>query len=176
MDYDTIREIHLFEKNNPGIYPVSENFYSEVEGYIAKLKENIRTNMSMEDIRLYENTRKLFKEINEIREQKIITMALIASKSNVYEKDGMAKQERELFEAIINLLKQNRNRVNKIFGVKKKEESKGVKLRFISAVPQFMTPDKKVFGPFEPDQVVELPKDQAEILIKRKIAEMYQGG
>jgi DNA replication initiation complex subunit (GINS family) len=55
----------------------------------------------------------------------------------------------------------------------KPEESKleTVSVRIIKAIPEIVGADSKSYGPFKEDDIVELPTENAEILIKHGVAE-----
>jgi len=53
----------------------------------------------------------------------------------------------------------------------KPPQKAGLKVvRFLQAVPAIMGIDMKTYGPFEPEDVVSLPVENAENLIRRGIA------
>jgi hypothetical protein len=49
-----------------------------------------------------------------------------------------------------------------------------VEVRFISEVPEFRGTDLDVYGPFDEGEIVEIPKDNADILVNRGNAEFVE--
>ena len=55
------------------------------------------------------------------------------------------------------------------------EESQGTKMiRFISPVPKFVVEELEVYGPFEEDDVANLPEKVSDLLIQRNRAEKIE--
>jgi DNA replication initiation complex subunit (GINS family) len=141
------------------------------------------------------NTRKVLKDIYERREKKI--MGLAVNKSRIghgLEADHLLDVEKKFFEALVtvldsyrhgilfNLLNMNAPSVEEkkvvveISGTEKveprKEEHKDVMMvRFVHAVPKFVASDLAVYGPFDEDDVGNIPREAAQILITKKRAE-----
>jgi DNA replication initiation complex subunit (GINS family) len=55
------------------------------------------------------------------------------------------------------------------------EEGEGVKIRFVESVPPFMGPDMKEYGPFDSEEIQELPEDIADLMIRKGCAEKIEG-
>ncbi|MBW3011014.1 hypothetical protein KY326_02245 [Candidatus Woesearchaeota archaeon] len=55
------------------------------------------------------------------------------------------------------------------------EEGEGVKIRFIESVPPFMGPDMKEYGPFDSEEIQELPEDIADLMVRKGCAEKIEG-
>ena len=53
----------------------------------------------------------------------------------------------------------------------KKEEKLSKLVRFLQPVQQFMGGDMQVYGPFNPEDIANLPQKVSEILIKNNRAE-----
>ena len=64
------------------------------------------------------------------------------------------------------------NRKEEIYEIKKEDEERKIKMvRFLQAVPQFIGDDLIVYGPFENEDIASLPRDVANLLIKKTKAE-----
>lgn len=139
--------------------------------------------------RQLENIHKIVKELYERREKKIISLALDKSrtKSNLIDTGGLLKEEKVFFDALTNMLDNYRDAI--LFAVlnekmpfmqsldeKKPAESfrsaielkKPTKLvRFTSHVPKFVGPELEEYGPFEEEDIANLPVEIAEVLINK---------
>lgn len=170
---------YLKEKNNMMEKEESLFFYEEKK----KIEKQI------------ENARRMIKEIYERREKKILNIALIKSmtKSNIIDTSSLLGNEKMLLEEIENILNYFRDKViyNVIKGrhipelliaesknvedkVKKevaesnkgKENRKDTKLvRFLYSVPKFVGKELEEYGPFEEEDVANLPVEIADLLI-----------
>ena len=56
-------------------------------------------------------------------------------------------------------------------GLSPKEEKSVKTVRFMSAVPKFLGRELEVYGPFEEEDVANLPGEVADVLIKKGRAE-----
>tara|TARA_Y100000310_G_C20609618_1_gene777324 strand:+ start:815 stop:1498 length:684 start_codon:yes stop_codon:yes gene_type:complete len=142
------------------------------------------------------NVRKIIKEIYERREKKIINMAINKSRisSNLLDTTILLKEEKEFFEQILRLLNgwrdnillsvvEGKNPISFEFKsekTEKKEENEQENkehdnskksIRFSKAVPAFIGQDIKKYGPFEEDDITELPIEIANLLIDKGNAE-----
>ncbi len=132
----------------------------------------------------------------EKRENKIIDLALNKSKtgSDIIDLSTLLPQERRLFDRLVKIFSENRESIltNLINGkqptlketledtseegigeIEKKELDKEETkmIRFIHPVPKFLGRKLEAHGPFEADEITSLPKDIADILIRKGRAE-----
>ena len=146
--------------------------------------------------RQLDNIYKILKELYERREKKIISLALDKSrtKTNLIDTTSLLKEEKVLFEALTGLLDSYRDAI--LYSVlneklpfmqpledKKpkedfrtalelKEAKKPTKLvRFTSHVPKFVGPELEEYGPFEEEDIANLPVEVAEVIVSRGKAE-----
>ena len=138
------------------------------------------------------NIRRLLKDLYDKREKKIINMALDKSrtKSDVIDISALLIEEKILFEYLVTLFNKFRagilyNLLNvsipaiekDIENVKEKEvDGKIVKdeikkdtklVRFVNAVPKFVGKELEEYGPFEEDDIANLPNEIADVLINK---------
>ena len=144
------------------------------------------------------NVRKILKELYEKREKKIVNMALDKSKikTNIIDSSSMLKEEKELFDSLVTVLDENRQYValrlfsssatttepkpaippvqahQKEAAIDKKIDKNETKLvRFLHAVPKFVGTELEEYGPFEEEDVANLPEEIAQLLIDKARAE-----
>ena len=139
--------------------------------------------------------RKVLKDLYERREKKIIDLAINKSRiGHGLEARNLLDEEKQLFESIaqvldrhrrgilLNLLKMELPRVEEhkvvvelsseaLAAEKIAAPKQTVMVRFLHAVPKFVGSDLFVYGPFDEEDVANLPKDVATILIQKKRAE-----
>ena len=142
-----------------------------------------------------DNARRIIKGIYERREKKILNIALTKSrtKSDVIDTSSFLENEKKFFDEIVKVLDVFRNEVidNIIDGkqiststiekekinktdenVQNKKKIENIKLvRFLYSVPKFVGKELEEYGPFEEEDIANLPGDIADILIGKGRAE-----
>ena len=142
-----------------------------------------------------ENIKKLVREIYERREKKIMNLAMISSRTgSILDDSALLAQEKELFSSVLSVL--NQGRVGILLNILRakspetrfeakveqaepepksetpKPKSSGTMMvRFIHAVPKFLGSELEVFGPFEEEDIANIPVDIAKLLISKGRAE-----
>ena len=189
ITYETVYETLRKEKFKNDLQQLEENFFNDVVKYMEERKKTLLSSESKDSIfaseniiktkKQIENIQKIISELYERRETKLIQLALTASRTN-YPQDSssMTFEEKKLYFDLVNKLNTYReNILNNILSGKipeLKEESNKDELKlikFLESVPQFIGDDLKTYGPFETEEVANLPKRVSEILLKNKRAE-----
>ncbi|MEM3411924.1 MAG: hypothetical protein QW735_01215 [archaeon] len=155
MDFEDIRKVHRAEKNSEEIIKLQQNFYSEA----AKFLETVSGKEK-------EQVLKMLNEIFEKREQKIIIKALKDFKTGSIS-EILVDFEKQFYDKIMLALKENRISFEKaIYGLKESKSLNNVKVQILKKIPKILWSDSKEYGPFEENQIVELPKDLVDKLVK----------
>ena len=145
--------------------------------------------------RQLENIYKIIKELYEKREKKIISMALDKSrtKSNLIDTSALLKEERVIFDSVTSLLDNYREAIlysllnekmpfMRPMDLKTEKPQEGfvsanklkrtTKLvRFSGHVPKFVGPELEEYGPFEEEDIANLPMEIADVLIGKAKAQ-----
>jgi len=201
ITYETLYEILKREKDMTDLQKLDSNFFNEFVIYIndkTKLLEKDDSIFSYDEKKKVErqidNAKRLIKDIYERREKKAIQVALIKSrtKSNVMDTSTFLDHEKKFYEQIVKILDVFRGSiVDKIMSgdtpldIKteiqetqqkqepKKEEKKQITklVRFMHAVPKFVGKELEEYGPYEEEDVANLPIEIAEILISKERVE-----
>ena len=140
------------------------------------------------------NIRKILRELYERREKKIMNMAVDKSRtqSDLIDTSSLLETEKTLFDNLVNVLDAFReNILIKVLNAEpvaavqqqpvnitgeeptpiaqKQSSDKPTKLiRFKLAVPKFVGLDGEEFGPFEEEDIASLPREIAEVLIRKE--------
>jgi len=200
ITYETLFDILRREKSKEELQKLHNSFFEDVVNYINEKKEILERKEGQESLFFdsekekvstqLRNVRNILRELYDKRERKIIEMAINKARTdnNLIDTSTLLEEEKELFENLSKVLKKHRERVlpNIINGkmpidykegmeekeVKEFKEEKEVKtIRFLNAVPRFVGPELKEYGPYEEDDVASLPKEVADVLIKKGRAE-----
>jgi len=199
ITFETLFESLRKEKFNQEIQKIDPDFYNQIIKYLEEKSAILDTqkksdSMFSSEVKKnqlqIENIKKIIKEIYEKRENKILNLALMSSRTNVKDTPKeLIPEEKKIYKDFLETLNNYRsgilqNILNKSKPIikSKKEEPKEIKseqnkstgnklIRFIQPVPKFVADDLNIYGPFDQEDMSNLPKKTADLLIKRKRAE-----
>lgn len=194
ITYETLYEILRKEKYEKELQTLDRNFFQNVIKYLEekqnilnsqKDKKGIFSSEIQKTKKQLENIKKILKELYERRENKIIQLALFSSRIKGKEDiSAMLPEEKKLYKSLVETL--NLFRKDILFNILstklpklkpkdikiEKKEPKSTKLvRVLHSIPKFIGDDLNVYGPFEKEDISNLPKRVAEVLIKKNRAE-----
>jgi DNA replication initiation complex subunit (GINS family) len=177
--YSRLLEAWRKENKVEELQALPDNFFGEMTEYLAEIRGETRMldKTSLKG-RIAEkelvNAERLLKELSSTRLRKIVEAELdrvaIAGSS-------LTHVERSFLSDLRSLLMSHEGRLKDILMGRvpqvdaKPPQKAGLKVvRFLLAVPAIMGIDMKTYGPFKPEDVVSLPVENAENLIRRGIA------
>ncbi len=178
LNYDEIRRIYRLEKNTSKLVEVPEDFFYSLADFIVQEKENYFD--SMKDLnfgkaRGFTNLKKMVEEILSLRQKKILSKALVASKTSEENEEIMSSEEKKLFDEMLKVLNSHNSLIESVFVGKKKtvkeKDLNKVLVRILSDVPSFIGTDMKEYGPYKKNEKVKLPPKIAKLFVSRKIGE-----
>ena len=204
ITYETLFEILKREKETTDLQKLDHKFLNDFVDYLnekMKLLEKEDNLFSYEEKKKLEkqidNARRLIKEIYERREKKIIDLALMKSrtKSNIIDKSHLLGNETEFFNEMVNILDSFRSSTIDIvltgnylkkdkdkevfadsYSAAEKIPKKDTKIvRFLYSVPKFVGKELEEYGPFEEEDIANLPLEIAELLIGKGRVEEIKG-
>ena len=191
--YETLRK----EKFKPELQQLDVDFFKKVANYIQEKQEILKAQQEKDSIfspqiqktrKQIENTQKILKELYERRENKIIQLALFSSrtKTDTIETSEMLEDECDFYKRIVKNL--NYFRENVLYSLVrgnygKTEKPKEIKIedlpksnlktvRIIQPIQKFVGEDLTNYGPFEKEDIINLPSNIVDILIKNNHAEL----
>lgn len=194
ITYEALYEIFRNEKSSSELQKLKDEFYGQTINYLNEKKAIIDSQQKKGDIfstselqktkKQLENIKKILTELHEIRERKIIDLALFSSRSNDNLFSGnMTKEEVFLFNGAKEIFDSHRKDVllNLLGGIiprvegKTKELKTAIKetkrlVRFIKTTPRFIAEDANIYGPFETEDIANIPEKSAELLVKNNKA------
>ncbi|MFH0837044.1 MAG: hypothetical protein V1870_02860 [Candidatus Aenigmatarchaeota archaeon] len=163
LTFEAIRNVERDERENKKLQKLPDGFFDQVRDYLKK-KETMKDKVSM-DVLEAENTKNTIKRLLDMREKKVVDVAIMSSRTDLVP-ENLTDEEKQLFDQTVNGLKVFRD---KIYTQMKKEPVETVyKVR--KSIPDFIGPDMKTYSIRETD-VISLPKDLADLLIKEDIIE-----
>jgi len=191
ITFDTLFSTLRMEKSREEIQELDKAFFDDVIEYLNEKKELLNkdtdglnvfiTNEKERNQKQLSNIKRILNEIYERREKKIIEMALVKSKTNsdVINTAGLLDTEIRFYDNLVALFNSYRQGVlhNILEGRKaeleepkkeEKEEQKDnliKKVKFLYDIPKFVGENLEVYGPFEQEEVAELPSEIANLLV-----------
>ncbi|MBU0662742.1 MAG: hypothetical protein ABH854_00475 [Candidatus Diapherotrites archaeon] len=185
MDYDEIRRIHRLEKSSSRLVELNQDFYNDLNVFMQHEKTEYLDSLkdfSISKTRNFTNLKKMIEEIFSLREKKIVSLALVASRTNESSDTNMALPEKATFNAILAVLTKHNEMLTSLFTTKgaKKAKAKSTdlnlaKLKVSVDIPSFVGTDMKEYGPYSANETVELPYNIAKLLSTRKMGSIVSG-
>ena len=200
ISYETLFDLLKRERERADLQKLDENFFKYLTEFL-KEKKQILAKPSLESFeerknleRQLDNIKKLLIDLYGKREKKIISLALDKSrtKSTIVDESTLLKEEKQFFDNLIELFDSYRKGIlfnildgNLPFVNEKEEENKEIEvkenkndikkntklLRFVHAVPRFVGKELEEYGPFEEEDIANLPIEIADLLVSKGRAE-----
>ncbi len=201
VTYETLFDLLRREKARNELQVLDKGFFEDVVSYL-KEKEGMLEKASFsvgekEKIRIQlKNVRKILKELYEIREKKVLGLALnkVRTGTELIDTSSFLGVEEDLFNDAVGLLTKYKeevllkvingeapkgftedkeqlraNQPQQSVAEKKMDsgQDKPGKVRFLADTPKFVGFDKEIYGPFKKGEEAELPGSVASLLLKK---------
>lgn len=188
LTFSELRKIQKKEKRQEELSDLKDDFILRVSNYL-EMKKDV-------DNREFKSAKRVFDKIIGLRQEKIVKKAKYMVKSDKNNSElNLLPREKELFLDLKDTFQEFNENIDKMIEGeesietpdKEIEEDKDPKsdtdnkskdteegyeeVNIISDVPEFMGTDLESYGPFEEGEKVEIPEDNAEILVNRGNAE-----
>ena len=174
--YDAWRKERLESKE---LQPLDPSFFSDLSQYIKKMHEELR--MLDEKTLKYrllnmelEKARQLASSVMDARFKKLMAMLL---GNHSMEQEHFTDEEAELFRRVLQVVEQHENFKKRVvegrsidLTIRPAQETGKILVRLTASVPKIVGVDMRVYGPFDPEDVATLPRENAEALIRQKAA------
>jgi DNA replication initiation complex subunit (GINS family) len=183
ITFNDIYEASKKERYSEKLQELPEKFILEVAEYLKeKKKMSLKNEDDFSEIvvktkKQLENAGIYFKELMNRRRRKILNLVLIASETGISKRDfdNMLNFERELFENLMKCTESFNKKISEVLNPKKVKLNENEKIVFKEEVGEFVDLEGKKIGGFKKDEIVELPKQIANILIEDGKAEVVFG-
>ncbi|MBI4146943.1 DNA replication complex GINS family protein [Candidatus Woesearchaeota archaeon] len=201
LTYETLYEHLRKEKTREELQKVEPNFHQDVLYYLKDKQQAYDESLTKNDIfsqserdKLHiqlANIKKILRDLYDIRERKIINMAVNSSriKTHIIDTANLLPPEQSLFQSIHAVLSQHRTGiVNRMLELREPEllpvvlpvpEMKAPEtfvepalptkkhVKFLDNIEQFVGEELEMYGPYATNDEAELPCELAEILISQ---------
>lgn len=200
ITYETLFEILRREKIRHELQKLDKTFFEDIVRYLEekqKILESQRIKISVfassevqKTQKQIDNVKRMLKELYERRENKIVQIALVTSRSEeTGEFSEMLDEEKKFYQELMLILNEYRHSVlynilqTKLPAFKNKDKPKGLKtenvpstrlVRVLHAIPKFVGDNLNIYGPYEEEDIISLPEKVADILVKNNRVEPIQ--
>lgn len=176
--YKVVYAAYKAEVEFKELQPLPEDFYKLAKNYLMSLKAQSESlNPESIEARLikveYENTCCMVKEIFSLRLGKVIEYMQggMEAPSNL-----LTLEEKSLYKDVSTALSRYKEFIDSLILAEAPKPAipKLVLVRITHDLPAFVGSDLKVYGPFKTDDVASIPPQNAEILVRRGVAELIR--
>ncbi|MFA6049577.1 MAG: hypothetical protein WC792_06560 [Candidatus Micrarchaeia archaeon] len=194
LSFEALRKVLAAEKTDTALSALPSNFYDQYAALLSTQRGELQNNWSHDANTRYQNNLKLFKELAERRESKIVLKAFRDAKTGNVSSDGLCPHESDLYSNVFRDCLSARESFEGVAAGKPVVASSaalalassngsanglsagasiapaGRKVFVLTDVPEFVTPTGSTIGPLKSGEVVELEGDSAALLIRRQAA------
>ncbi|MEM4625216.1 MAG: hypothetical protein QXJ28_00400 [Candidatus Pacearchaeota archaeon] len=180
ITYTDIYECLRKERYSESLQPLPKKFIQEFARYmdekrkLASQNADIFSEEVIKSKKQMENSMSIFNELMLLRKKKILNLVFVASETGINKRDfeNMTEIEKELFEKLTSAVKEADKAIdNQINSLDKKSGEELKTILFLEDVDELVSPTGEFLGPFKKDEITNLPKKIADILIESKKAE-----
>jgi DNA replication initiation complex subunit (GINS family) len=180
ITYNDLYEAARKERNFEQLQALPKKFIEEVREYLKEKKElaskedDVFSEVILKTKKQLENAVTLFKEIMRRRRKKILSLVLIAAETGISKQDfdNMLSVEKGLFEEIMKCISVSDKSLDGELNGKREEVQINELVIFKESVEEFVDMNGEKMGPFEKEQIANIPKEIANILIESGKAEI----
>ena len=162
LTYETLMGILGKEKTSNKLIDLPSDFFTLAKAYLDK-KEKLQTKADNWEL---DSAKRILQDLVELRERKIINHALFFVRSGA-KPENMAEEEVHFFKQLVEIIQGWQGKKKELLEAKQKPVAL---VAVVNEVPKFVGLDMKSYGPFKDGDVSTLPKENAELLIKKGLA------
>lgn len=171
------------EKRTRIIQPIPRDFYLDLARYIKKIQEEKRMldEKTVKGALIWkeeENVRDLFRQLIQLRFEKVVSMirdgetvplsTLTKEEEIIYRNhytnyETIQNLENRVLQGKLEIKETNRKIITKSENLNPPDL---VVLRILRKIPEIIGSDKKTYGPFDPEDIATVPKENARALIR----------
>ncbi len=193
MDIEKLWEILYKERNTASLQELPETFCDEVREYIKKLEDEKREVVDVRRRELVEDEiRNVRMKVEDIIKRRIGKIVKLASSGMKTAPKGMLEEEEKIFTGVKSHVEEGKERIFALLlgekeGEREEKSEKEVEkartsssgeelhiVRVLEDIPTFMGIDGRIYK-VKKEDVIMLPKTNAEILCKRRVAVRFEG-
>lgn len=191
INYKILREIQKIEEENSILTKIDESLYKKTSDYINELDKRYKSEKNEQKKLIIKNeinnTNRIIKNIYEIREKKILLSLVTKARGGKPDLKNLVTSEEFLFNSILKLMIQSRNKIIESKNVKKdlidenintpkniehesnNNISSNIKIVMVQEnIPEFVGIDGRRYN-LKKGDVITISKETSDLLLKRKV-------
>ncbi|MBU0586752.1 hypothetical protein KJ780_04520 [Candidatus Micrarchaeota archaeon] len=169
LTYSRLREIQMKEAESLEPVKLDKDFYTQLKTFLDAKKLSALKAQSFMEMREYENAKKIAKLLLAKRKEKLLMLSILSDD----EPEGLTDEEHIFLKQIRSLSDSSFGQIYSIFE-DNKEEKKMEKLKIVKPIEPYKGFDNNIYGPYKEGQEILVPSEEAEWLLKSKMAEHSQ--
>ena len=177
LSYNQLYDLVRRERSHQELQELAVDFYVEVQQLFQELAvlaaaEPFAAKAESARSQLV-NAKKLFKQLYEAREQKILHLSQHKCRTGSVDTSKLAEPELVLFERLVLQLSHSRS----MLGLDDAPEPPRIQkpelitVKVLKPMPQFLGAGMETYGPFAENETVSLPEPVAQVLIRKGTAQ-----
>jgi DNA replication initiation complex subunit (GINS family) len=167
LTYDSLSRVVAQERNSKTLTKLPDDFFNDAKLYI---ESKSKVSGAKEDAWEIDNAKRLLSDMLEMRERKIMTLAIYFVRSGVTP-GNLAAEENDFFAAMVAGLRQFADR--KKLMVEGRPESRWT-LAMLADIPQFLDTSLRKCGPYRKGDVATLSEEHARLLVEKGMAKRME--
>ena len=167
LTYEMLSRVVTQERNSKTLVKLPDDFFEGAKLYI---ENKSKLGAAKGDAWEIDNAKRLLQDLMEMRERKIMTLALYFVRSGV-SPNNIVPDEFDFFNAMAAALKEFQSR-KKVMIDGKPENLWTV--AFLADVPQFLDMKLRKYGPYRKGDVATIPEEHAKLLAEKGAAKRME--
>jgi DNA replication initiation complex subunit (GINS family) len=167
LTYSFLREIQKKEMGSLEPVKLEKDFYTQLRQYMDARKASALRGQSFTEMRELENIRKVAKSIIAKRKEKLLMLAGISGE----EIEGLTGEEQAFLSQVRRTASESFGEIDSMFAEQKEPEPHRTKVKIVKTIEAYKGFDNNIYGPFKEGEEILLPEEEAEWLLKSKMAE-----
>ncbi len=167
LTYSSLRDIQKKESESLEPVRVEKDFYSQLKQFIESRKAAALKSPSFSEMRELENIRKVAKSIIAKRREKLLMLSAISAQ----DLEGLADEEQLFLKEVRRITGDSFGPLDTIFEDPKEEAVHRTKVKIVKTIEAYKGFDNNIYGPYREGEEILLPEEEAEWLLKSKMAE-----
>ncbi|VVB97923.1 Uncharacterised protein [uncultured archaeon] len=168
LTYSVLREIQKKEMESLEPVKLEKDFYIQLRQFMDGKKASALRGQSFTEMRELENIKKVAKSIIAKRKEKLLMLAGI-SREDI---EGLTDEEQEFLSRVRKTASESFGAIDSIFAEQRDEPAiHRTKVKIVKTIEAYKGFDNNIYGPFKEGEEILLPEEEAEWLLKSKMAE-----
>lgn len=174
IDYRRLKETIKNELESDNLTDLDADFFSLVREYLREVNFKKPKNELHRELleKQIDVATKISEELFKIRLQKTLNLVILGDMDQF--NNVLTKEEKFIFEKVSELIQKEKNITIETKSLRDKKSmyiKDGTFIKILDKIPKILGVDKREYGPFNPQDMIIMPKENAKTLIKRSVAE-----